>query len=264
MALLRKRRGWEGMAGNGKRAAGPRAAAIYCRISDDRAGQALGVQRQEQDGRALAERRGWPVAGVYIDNDRSAYSGKPREEYERLLTDIETGAIDGVIAYQLDRLYRRPVELEHFITLADAHGVHLATVAGDIDLSTAQGRSFARTLGNAAAYESEIKGERIRRMHEQLAEAGKLSGGGSRPLGFEDDRVTVRESEAALIRTAARRVLAGDSMRSIVNEWNENGIRTSYGRLWQKHGDRDGRPRCHWRRLRPRGVAPSAGPPRPR
>lgn len=56
----------------------PKAAAVYCRISDDRTGQRAGVQRQEEDCRALAESRGWPVADVYVDNDLSAYSGKPR------------------------------------------------------------------------------------------------------------------------------------------------------------------------------------------
>jgi DNA invertase Pin-like site-specific DNA recombinase len=52
-------------------------AAIYCRISQDRAGAGLGVTRQEDCG-APCERRGWVVVEVYADNDVSAYSGKPR------------------------------------------------------------------------------------------------------------------------------------------------------------------------------------------
>src|SRR5207249_3922881 len=67
----------------------PRAAAIYCRISDDRQGHALGVTRQEQDCRALADRKGWPIADVYVDNDLSAYNGKNRPSYRRLLDDIK-------------------------------------------------------------------------------------------------------------------------------------------------------------------------------
>jgi len=226
------------MAGGRFKATEPRAVGIYVRISADRAGQGLGVERQAQDGRDLAKRKGWALTPdpIYSDNDRSAYTGKPRPAYDRLLADIESGAVDGVIVYQLDRLYRRPVELEHFITLADAHRVHLATVAGDIDLGTAQGRQFARSLGNAAAYESEIKGERIKRMHEQLAEAGKLSGGGHRPFGYENDRKAVRAAEAQYIRDAARRVLAGESMNSIVREWNARGLQTTGGKAWDVTG----------------------------
>jgi site-specific DNA recombinase len=45
-------------------------AGIYTRISDDTEGEGLGVARQEQDCRALCERKGWTVADVYPDNDR--------------------------------------------------------------------------------------------------------------------------------------------------------------------------------------------------
>ena len=44
-------------------------AAIYVRISDDTEGDRAGVKRQESDCRAVCERRGWPVAGIYEDND---------------------------------------------------------------------------------------------------------------------------------------------------------------------------------------------------
>ena len=52
----------------------PVRAAIYVRISQDRAGAGLGIARQEDDCRALCERKGWQVAGIYADNDVSAYS----------------------------------------------------------------------------------------------------------------------------------------------------------------------------------------------
>ena len=41
----------------------PQRAAVYVRISDDRAKDAAGIARQEQDARALADRLGWEVAG---------------------------------------------------------------------------------------------------------------------------------------------------------------------------------------------------------
>ena len=57
------------------------AAAIYARISRDRVGAGLGVDRQEEDCRALCERNDWPVVETFRDNDVSAYSGKPRPGY---------------------------------------------------------------------------------------------------------------------------------------------------------------------------------------
>jgi site-specific DNA recombinase len=58
-----------------------RRAAIYCRISQDRAGAGLGVERQREDCAALADRLGWNVVETFTDNDLSAYSGKPRAGY---------------------------------------------------------------------------------------------------------------------------------------------------------------------------------------
>src|SRR5690606_34296832 len=95
----------------------PRAAAIYCRISRDQRGEGLGVARQEEMCRKLAAEKGWPVVDVYVDNDLSAYSGSRRPAYERMLADLESGAIDAVLVVDQDRLTRRPSELEAFIEL---------------------------------------------------------------------------------------------------------------------------------------------------
>lgn len=56
-----------------------KAAAIYARISDDRTGTRLGVERQLADCRRLAAERGWNVAQEYVDNDRSAFRGATRD-----------------------------------------------------------------------------------------------------------------------------------------------------------------------------------------
>jgi DNA invertase Pin-like site-specific DNA recombinase len=212
-----------------------RKAGVYVRISEDREGAGLGVKRQEADCRALAAQVGWGVADVYVDNDLSAYSGKPRPAYRRLLEDLGAGRIDAVLAWHADRLHRAPAELEEFIRICDSRGVEVRTVkAGELDLGTASGRMVARILGDVARHESEHKSERIRRKHLELAEAGKVVGGGTRPFGFEADRLTVRESEAELIREAARRVLAGDSLRGICADWNRRAVVTSTGGPWRQ------------------------------
>lgn len=41
-------------------------------------GTGLGVQRQVEDCRRLAESLGWPVAEEYVDNDLSAFKGTHR------------------------------------------------------------------------------------------------------------------------------------------------------------------------------------------
>jgi site-specific DNA recombinase len=68
-----------------------RAAALYARISSDQEGSGLGVARQLEDYRRLAESLGWSVAEEYVDNDLSAYSGKRRPAYERMLANLAEG-----------------------------------------------------------------------------------------------------------------------------------------------------------------------------
>ncbi|MFC5718990.1 recombinase family protein [Streptomyces gamaensis] len=240
-----------------------RRAAIYVRISQDRGGAGLGIARQEEDCRALCARKGWEVFDVYSDNDVSAYSGAPRPKWQELMADIDEGLVDAVVCWHVDRLTRSPRELEDVIDLADRNGLELATVTGEIDLATPTGRMIARMLGAAARHEAEHKAERQKRQRRQAAEAGKVAGGGKRPFGFEDDRITIRENEAETIREGARRALAGESLSSICKDWKVRGIVTAAGIPWKPcglrrmlasariSGRREHTPRSWWETTRP-------------
>lgn len=203
----------------------PKAAAVYCRISADKRGEGLGVARQEELCRRLAGEKGWPVAEVYVDNDVSAYARRPRPAFNRMISDLEGGRRDAVLCVDQDRLTRRPVELEGFIDLAERLGVALANVSGEIDLSTADGRLRARLLGVVARQESEKKSERVTREAEQAARRG-VPRGSNRPFGWEADKVTVNQGEAALLREAVGRVLAGETTPAIAADWNRRGVPT--------------------------------------
>lgn len=206
-------------------------AAIYCRISQDRGGRGLGVERQEELCRDLAERKGWAVLEVLIDNDLSAYRGAPRPAYEQLLEGMESGTYNAVLVVDQDRLTRHTRELEDFIVLADKAGTALATVSGDLDLSTSDGRFRARIMGAVARQESEKKSERIRRQRRQAAKRG-ISHGGRRPYGYTKGGHELDRAEAANVLEAASRFLAGDSLPQIASDWNSRGIRSASGKEW--------------------------------
>lgn len=207
-------------------------AAIYCRISRDRVGAGLGVERQEQDCRKLAQRLGLDVAAVLVDNDISAFSGKKRPAYEQLIAGLKAGTYSTVLAWHPDRLHRSPLELERFIDVIEAAGATVHTVmAGVADLSTASGRLQARMGGIIARHESEQKAERQRRKHLELAEKG-LPSGGLRPFGFASDGMTIREDEAEIVKEICARFLAGDSIHSLVVDLTRRDIPTVTGKPW--------------------------------
>ncbi len=192
-------------------------AGIYTRISYDPAGQRAGVERQRLDCEALCRSRGWDVARYLEDNDRSAYSGKPRRAYQQLLRSVVTGEIDAIVTWHNDRLHRSPKELEGFIDLVERTGVRVVVVSGgDYDLTSLDGRLAARIVGAVARKESEDRSQRVWRKHLALAEQGRPAG----QLGWG-----VRsEEERTLVREAAERVLGGHGLMTIAKDWNRLGV----------------------------------------
>lgn len=205
-----------------------RRAAIYTRMSSDD-GSALGVERQRRDCEALVRARGWAVAGVYTDNDTSNFTRRPRPAYERMLADLTGGVVDALAVWDVDRLTRTPVELERIIDIAERHDVALASVGGEIDLATPQGRLTARIKASVARHEVEQSSRRIRRKTLERAEAGKPHGRVAYGWRRLDGVDVIAPEQAAVISEAAARALAGESLRSVTRSLNERGTPTPNG-----------------------------------
>ncbi|NKY50183.1 recombinase family protein [Nocardia vermiculata] len=221
--------------------------AVYLRFSQDRTGQELGFARHEPACLALAERIGVQrgratMVTIYKETvSASAYGRKARAEYRRMITDIEAGQLDMVIAYHNDRLIRdMGKDLQPLIDLVEATGVEVEFCsAGRWELATASGKANARLMATMAAYESDIKSERIKLQRVQQAQAGKFHGG-IRPYGFEPDGVTVRQTEAREIARMYEQVVAGVSLRQIVMDLNRREVPTATARgPWTSQTVRD-------------------------
>lgn len=222
------------MTGTGQRAG------IYLRISADREGRELGIDRQEAACRDLADRLGLTVVDRFPDNDVSASrrSRKPREQYARMLAAVDSGQLDAVLAYSTSRLTRRPREFEDLLDRAEK-GLRICTVvAGNVDLSTADGQAMARTLAVWDIREADIISERALAEREQRRQQGRWNGG-PRPFGYTPDRTAPGglvevPAEADLIRAAYRDLLDGRSTASITRDWQASAVQPAAGakRWW--------------------------------
>lgn len=205
--------------------------ALYLRQSFDRSRDEAAIDRQRAECRALAERKGWKNVVEYVDNDRSATNvRKPRPAYQQMLADMTAGRITAVVAWDLDRLHRRPIELEAFMPLADSMKIKLATVSGETDLSTAQGRLTARIKGDVAAHECEHKAARQRAAAKQMAERG-LPKWPCAPFGYTAD-CQPHPVEAELVRKGYETILGGGSLSGLAREWNKGGYYGRNGKPW--------------------------------
>jgi site-specific DNA recombinase len=213
-------------------------AVLYLRQSVDRAGDELGVTRQRQDCERLAAERGWTIVATLSDNDTSASKGH-RRKFAELLGLIDSKAVDVVVVRAIDRLVRRLADLEDVIERCERAGVKLATVSGDLDLSTDMGRLVGRILASVARAEVERKGARQRRAYQQAAELGEPPGGPV-PFGFGPDRITHHRVQA--IQDGYAALLAGATLAGIARRWNALGLTSGRVRI---AGARAGQP-CQW------------------
>jgi DNA invertase Pin-like site-specific DNA recombinase len=165
--------------------------AIYTRISKDEYGRELGVDRQETEVRQRLDREygtdGYEVVRVYSDNNISAWTGAKRPAYIDLLADAILRRFDVVAVWATDRLYRRTEDLSDIIAALGenpADGIELLACQGSFyDLTTADGRYYARMDAARAQHESDRKSERIKSQRRQARELGWAS---SKPcFGFE-------------------------------------------------------------------------------
>ena len=215
-------------------------AAIYARISDaDGDTQHLGINRQVREAREYCARIGLQVVAEYPEDDRSAskFATRPREQYSALFEFLREGGADAVVARHPDRLWRRPKEAEEFLDLADGVGIALHFVDGTqgIDASNPAGRAMLRVALAFAALESDVKSQRIRSKHRELAEAGAWHGGPT-PYGLkrtECGSVELNEAEARVIRECVDRVLAGSGLAQIVDDLNARAVPTPSGKPWR-------------------------------
>jgi DNA invertase Pin-like site-specific DNA recombinase len=229
------------------------ATAVYLRQSKDAEGEELAISRQREGCLKLCKDKGWTDTREYPDNDRSATNGRLREKYQLMLKDIAAGKVARVVVWDLDRLHRQPIELEHFMKLADSKQLGLATVTGDVDLATDNGRLFARIKGAVAMAEVERKSARQKAAAEQMA---KGDDGGrpwwpQRPFGFDADpdpvtgkwwtakrnprvynEIRLHEEETELLKQAYTDFLNGTPLYTIAARWNEAGVKTTRGNKW--------------------------------
>lgn len=222
-----------------------RRAAIYVRISSDRDGDAAGVGRQESDCKALADRQGWTVARVYVENDTSAFKRQKvrladgstamrvvRPQFRAMLTDLASGTCDAVIAYDLDRAARDPRDLEDLVDVVEQFTIPTRSVTGSLDLSNDSGVTMARVMVAMANKSSRDTSRRISRKMDEKAERGEPKGGGRRGYGYERDGLTIVEAEAATLRRIAELLTTGSSLGAVAQALNNDGIPTVTGARW--------------------------------
>ncbi|MCQ4127938.1 recombinase family protein [Rhodococcus erythropolis] len=218
-------------------------AVIYCRVSSDQSGRAQSVAQQEADCRRTCEVEGWPVIDVVVDNDigASRYSQGTRPGFLRLRALLGRGVV--LVSWESSRITRKLGEFAELRDFCESLGVQWFVGGRLYDLSDPQDSYMLGIAAQNAELEVALSRKRIMRSKDASAARGVHNGW--MPFGYvkTPDGWQVDPERAAVVREAVRRLLAGESLRSLAKEFGERklpapsrGTETASGSGWEKIG----------------------------
>ncbi len=171
---------------------------------------------------------------MFEDVDTSAFLTRvKRPAFERMLTALRSGDLVGIVVWKLDRLSRQQRDLVRVMEACEPHKAFIASVMEPIDTRETYGQFVAELLVAQARMESANTSARIRRKVHEIALQGDPPVPGKRGFGYSRDHNQVIPEEAALIREARDRLLAGESLRALCYDWQRRGVETTLGNPFQ-------------------------------
>jgi DNA invertase Pin-like site-specific DNA recombinase len=173
--------------------------AVYARVSTANNGQDPTLQTREI--REYIERRGWELAGEYVDVGISGTKEK-RPELDRFMTHAHRRQFDAVIVWKFDRFARSVSHLLRALETFQALGIHFVSLSESLDTSTPAGKMVFTVLGAVAELERSLIVERVKAGLRNAKAKGKRLG---RPQVIVDrSRIANLRARGCSWRTIAR------------------------------------------------------------
>lgn len=210
----------------------------YCRLSVKKGRNGFveleseAIDRQRTNNQRRAARDGHTIVFDLVDDGLSAYDETvTREAWETALDLIRTGQADGFLAWNEDRMVRQPIDAIHLMNAAKAAGIPVLEGDSKVWDFTDSTDEFMFLLGAGLGKKSSA--DTSRRVLDKQAknrEKGRMSGRSA--YGFMHDPTmpggprVVNPAEAEVIREVARRVLAGETWKAILDDLAARGVQT--------------------------------------
>lgn len=206
----------------------------------------VSTEKQDREGHSIPEQKerlekycsvyGWKNFRHYTDAGISG-AKTDRPALNRLIKDIESGKVNKVLVYKLDRLSRSQKDTLWLIEdKMLSNGCDFISISENFDTSTPLGRAMIGILAVFAQLEREQIKERMAIGREARAKNGKYHGGGNIPVGYDyiDGKLIINEYEAMQIREIHHLYQQGYSMKLIARTFKEKGYTHKHG-IWQEN-----------------------------
>lgn len=220
----------------------------YLRVSLDSSGREKSPEEQHGDNQRAADSRGWTLGKPYRDiGSASRYAKKARQDFDRLIADLEAGHFDAniLILWESSRGSRKVGEWANLIELCEARGVKIFVTADAKLYDPREARDRRSLLEDAidSAWESDKTSKRAIRARAADAASGRPNGppnfGYARRFDPATGRLEAQDrdpDEAPIVEELFDRLYRGHSLLSIQKDFAARGIRS------RQRFDKDGNP----------------------
>jgi len=206
--------------------------AIYTRKSTEegleQAFNSLDAQREACGAYILSQsHEGWEQGTELYDDGGWSGGSMERPALKQLLADVESGKVDIIVVYKVDRLTRSLADFAKIVEILDERKASFVSVTQAFNTTNSMGRLTLNVLLSFAQFEREVTSERIR---DKIA-ASKRKGmwmGGAVPHGYrvEERKLLIENEEAEVVRLIFRRYLELKSIPKLADDLARSNIRT--------------------------------------
>lgn len=174
---------------------------------------------------ASQQPKGWAEMAKHYDDEGWSGGNLNRPALQELLADVESGRVDVVVIYKLDRISRTLLDFVRLMDLFEQFGVAFVAVTQNFDTADSTGRLILNVLLTFAQFEREIAGDRLRDKFGAMRRQGMFVGGNP-PFGYDlrDRQLHVNETEAEIVRWMFNRYLSAKSYVTLARELREKGV----------------------------------------
>ncbi|SFR78243.1 recombinase family protein [Anaeromicropila populeti] len=212
-------------------------AVIYCRVSTEEEAQVNALKDQVQEAIAVVRKQKWKLADQYIDEGKSGTTTNKRNEYNRLVSDLEEleDKFDVIVVKSQDRLMRNTKEWYLFVDkLVQAQKKLFFYL--DNKFYTPDDALITGIKAILAEEFSRDLSKKINNAHKHRQEKGTNVSITSNTWGYDkiNKKVVINEEEAEIVRLIYNLCCEGYGSRIIAKQLEGRGIKSRSGGKFQE------------------------------
>lgn len=214
--------------------------AIYCRVSTvEQAEEGYSIDEQKIRNIEYCEKEGYEVFKVYEDRGISGKNISGRPGLKELLRDANDKKFDLVIAWKLNRLSRKLIDILNIIDTLDKNNIAFNSITESFESETTSGKLHLNIMGAIGEFERSTISENVKMGMIARAREGKWNGG--KVLGYDiveipsegkkrkDTKLEINEKEAMTVRRIFELYSEGHGYKATVNRVNKEGHKSKRG-----------------------------------